>query len=97
MEFTMVQAIENRADIEGRVVAIEPDAERPQQSLVTIEVGAVKSVEGYPNMFGKSSGSPLVVILPASLAKSLKPGATVHCRIRRAGPATVIGESCSAR
>ena len=93
----MVQAIENRADIEGRVVAIKPDTERPRHSLVTIEVGAVKSVEGYPNMFGKSSGSPLVVILPANLAKSLKAGATVHCRVRRAGPAAVIGESCTAK
>jgi hypothetical protein len=91
----MVQAIENRADIEGRVVAIKPDAERAQHSLVTIEIGAVKSVEGYPNMFGKSSGTALVVSLPANLTKSLKTGATVQCRIRRAGPATVIGESCS--
>lgn len=91
----MVQAIENRADIEGRVVAIKPDAERAQHSLVTIEIGAVKSVEGYPNMFGKSSGTALAVSLPANLTKSLKTGATVQCRIRRAGPATVIGESCS--
>jgi hypothetical protein len=93
----MVQAIENRADIEGRVVAIRPDAERAQHSLVTIEIGAVKSVEGYPNMFGKSSGTALAVSLPAGLTRSLKTGATVHCRIRRAGPATVIGESCSVK
>jgi hypothetical protein len=93
----MVQAIENRADIEGRVVAIRPDAERAQHSLVTIEIGAVKSVEGYPNMFGKSSGTALAVSLPANLTKSLKTGATVQCRIRRAGPATVIGESCSVK
>ena len=93
----MVQAIDNRADIEGRVVAIKPDTERTQHSLVTIEVGAVKSVEGYPNMFGKSAGTPLVVSLPANLVKSLKAGATVHCRVRRAGPATVIGESCSVK
>jgi hypothetical protein len=48
-------------------------------------------------MFARNSGSPLEVILPASLARSLKAGATVHCRIRRAGPATVIGESCSVK
>jgi hypothetical protein len=97
MEYAMVQAIENRADIEGRVVAIKPDATRPEHRLVTIDVGAVSSVEGYPNMFGKSSGSPLVVILPAKVAASLKTGAMVRCRIRRAGAAAVIGENCTTK
>jgi len=40
MEHAMVQAIENRADIEGRVLGVKSDAVRRDHRLVTIEVDA---------------------------------------------------------
>jgi hypothetical protein len=93
----MVQVIENRADIDGRVLAIKPDAARSEHRLVTIEVGGTTAVEGYPNLFANASGSQLDVILPADLAKPLKIGTAVRCRIRRGGPATVFAEHCTPR
>jgi hypothetical protein len=97
MEYAMVQAIENRADIEGRILAIKPDAARPEHRLVTIEVGAATPVEGYPNLFASTSGSSLDVILPAHLAAPLKIDTMVRCRIRRAGPNAVFAENCTLR
>src|SRR3954454_24625041 len=97
MEYAMVQAIENRADIEGRILAIKPDAARPEHRLVTVEVSAASPVEGYPNLFASNTGSPLDVILPAHLAMPLKIGAMVRCRIRRAGPTAVFAENCTLR
>lgn len=93
----MVQVIENRADIHGRLLAIKPDATRPDHKLVTIEVGATTPVEGYPNLFSSASGSQLDVIMPADLAEPLKIGTAVRCRIRRAGPTTVIADHCKPR
>lgn len=93
----MVQAIENRADLVGRILAIKPDAARPKHRLVTVEVSAANPVEGYPNLFASTTGSPLEVILPAHLAAPLKIGAIVSCRIRRAGPTSVFAENCTMR
>src|SRR5215216_1430059 len=97
MEQAMVQVIENRADIEGRVLSVRSDAARPDHRLVTIEVGAALPVEGYPNLFASASGKQLDVVLPAELAQPLQIGAAVRCRIRRAGPTTVLGERCTPR
>jgi hypothetical protein len=93
----MVQVIENRADIEGRVRAVTSDATRPNHRLVTIDVDATAPVEGYPNLFASAPGKPLDLFLPAELAQPLQVGAAVRCRIRRAGPATVFGEHCVPR
>ena len=90
----MVQVIENRADIKGRVVAVAPIAERPEHRLVTIQVSGVSPVEGYANMFASAAGTRLDVIVPASHADALRVGAKVGCRIRRGGPMIVIGDYC---
>jgi hypothetical protein len=95
LEYAMVQVIENRADIEGRVLAVKADAERPGRHLATIEVGAAAPVEGYPNLFASTQGKPLDVVLPPDTAKSLQVGASVRCRVRRAGPTTVLAETCT--
>jgi hypothetical protein len=95
MEYVMVQVIENRADIEGRVLAVKADAERPDHRLVTIEVGAAVPVEGYPNLFPSAQGKSLDVYLPADLAKALQIGSALRCRIRRAGPTIVFAERCT--
>jgi hypothetical protein len=90
----MVQVIENRADIEARVLAIKPDTSRPEHRLVTVEVGSTQAVEGYPNLFAKTPGSQIDLIVPAEAATPLKVGAAVRCRIRRGGPNAVFAEQC---
>jgi hypothetical protein len=95
MEQAVVQVVENRADINGRVLAVAPITGRPDHRLVTIEVSGVSAVEGYPNLFGSAPGTQLEVILPAVLAETLQLGATVGCRIRRGGPTVVVGERCT--
>ena len=93
----MVQVIENRADIDARVVAIKPDATRPEHRVVTVEVGGTQTVEGYPNLFARTSGSQLDLIVPAEAAKPLTVGAAVRCRIRRGSPNAVFAEHCTPR
>jgi hypothetical protein len=97
VEHAMVQVIENRADIDGQVVAVKSDAARPGHRVVTIDVGAAAPVEGYPNLFASAPGKQLDIVLPIELAKPLQVGAAVRCRIRLAGPTTVFGERCAAR
>jgi hypothetical protein len=97
MEHAMVQVIENRADIDGRVLSVAPIADRPEHRLVTIEVSGVSPVEGYANLFTSAPGRQLDVILPAVLAQTLQVGARVGCRIRRGGPMIVIGDHCTPR
>jgi len=93
----MVQVVENRADIDGRVLAVAPIADRPEHRLVTIEVSGVSPVEGYANLFTGAPGTRLDVILPAALARTLRVGGSVGCRIRRGGPMIVIGDHCTPR
>ena len=94
MEHAMVQVVENRADIDGRVLAVAPIAARRDHQLVTIDVTGVSAVEGYPNLFASAPGTQLDVVLPAALAETLQIGAKVGCRIRRGGPMVVFGERC---
>ena len=49
----MVQIIENRADVDGTVVAIRPAQERLGFHLVTLDVKAAAPVEGYQNLFAQ--------------------------------------------
>ena len=74
MEQAVVQVVENRADIDGRVLAVAPIAGRPDHRLVTIDVSGVSAVEGYPNLFASAPGTQLEVVLPAVLAETLQVG-----------------------
>jgi hypothetical protein len=93
----MVQVIENRADIEGRVVALASDQVRPGHRLMTIEVAAASPVKGYPNLFTSALGKSIDIVVPSGQAAALQVGAIVRCRVRRADPSTVIGEHCVRR
>jgi hypothetical protein len=97
MEYAMVQVVENRADVDGKVVAVRPDAARPNYHVLTVEVGAAAAVAGYPNMFADAAGKQLEISVPSDAAKSARVGATVRCRVRRAGPTTIIGDHCTVR
>jgi hypothetical protein len=95
MEQAVVQVIENRADIKGRVLAVAPIAERPDHRLVTIEVSGVSSVEGYANMFGSAPGTRLDVVVSTTQADVLRVGAKVGCRMRRGSPTIVVADNCA--
>ena len=88
----MVQAIENRADLEGHVQSIAPDDMRPGHARAVVAVKSIAPVEGYANMFGDAAGSQLEVVVPNDRAGALRAGDPVKLRIRRSGPAIVIGE-----
>ena len=91
----MVQVIENRAEIEGRLVALGADPARPDHQIATLEVGAVAPVQGFANMFASAPGTRLELVVSRDMAQALAVGQTVRCRIRRTGPTTVFAESCS--
>ena len=71
------------------------DPERPDYRIVIIEVHGTASVEGYANMFAAAPGTRLEVLIAADQAQALAPGKSVRCRIRRSGPTTVFGDSCT--
>lgn len=91
----MIQVVENRADIEGVVLAVSPDAQRAGHSLVTVEVRAVANVASYPNLFADAVGTRLEMVATPDAAAALGIGKSVRCRIRRTGPAAVLAEHCS--
>jgi hypothetical protein len=96
-EQAMVQVIENRADIEGRVLAVAAEQTRPDHKVATIEVDTVKPVEGYANLFANAPGTQVTVIVPAERAGALEVGSAVRCRIRRGGPTSVFADHCTRR
>ena len=70
MEYAMVQVIENRADVDGKVIAVRPDAVRPNYHVVTVEVGTAAAVAGYPNLFADAAGKQLEISMPSAAAWS---------------------------
>ena len=91
----MVQVIENRADIEGRLLALRNDEMRPGHMVATIEVRTVEPVESFPNLMAEAAGKTLEVVMPVAVAGSHQSGVSVRCRVRRTGPAGVFAESCT--
>jgi|SRR5215467_7585513 len=95
MELAMVQVIENRAEVEGQLLAMRDDESRAGYKRATIAVRAVQPVESYPNLLGEAVGTTLEVVVPADAAHSLEVGSYLRCRARRTGPTTVFAETCS--
>src|SRR5450631_473785 len=95
MEMAMVQVVENRTDIAGRVQLMRADPERPDYRIVSIEVHTAAPVEGFVNMFPAAAGTRLEISVAADQAQPLAPGKSVRCRIRRGGSTTVFGDSCT--
>jgi len=91
----MVQVVENRADLEGELLDIRPDPDRPGHKRLTVAVSSVREVESFPNLLGGVRGTRTEIVVPDDQAGALKPGTTVRCRARRAGPMVVYAESCA--
>ena len=91
----MVQAIENWAELDGRLVAVQDDQSRPGHKRASIEVRTVQPVPPYPNLLQEATGKTIEVILPDEVAGSLQLGSNLRCRARRSSPTVVYGASCS--
>jgi hypothetical protein len=96
VEMAMVQVMENRTDVTGRIQSMRADPARPGYRIVTIEVHGASPVEGYANMLGGAAGTTLEVLVADDQANPLALGKNVRCRIRRGGPTTIFGDSCTA-
>jgi hypothetical protein len=94
-EVAVVQVVENRADIEGDIVAVQEDRERPGFRNLTVFVRSVRPVEGYPNLFADAVGKRLQLLMRDD-APDVAIGTAVTCRIRRSAPTTIFGEGCAA-
>jgi hypothetical protein len=91
----MVQVIENWAELDGRLLAMQDDESRPGHKRVSLEVRAVRPVAPYPNLLQEAAGKTIEVILPDDVARSLELGSDLRCRARKSGPMTVYAASCS--
>jgi hypothetical protein len=90
----MVQAIENWAELHGRLVAVQDDQSRPGHKLASIEVRTVQTVPPYPNLLQEATGKTIEVVLPDDVARSLQLGSNLRCRARRSSPTIVYAASC---
>ena len=97
MELAIVQAVENHAEIEGRVLKIQDDESRPGHQRATIAVTAVTPVESYPNLLGEVVGQTIDVVIRAEASRLLKPGDLLRCRARRTSPTTVFADNCTSQ
>lgn len=92
----MVQVIENRAELHGHVSSIRSDELRPEHKVVTIEVETTAPVEGYPNLLVSTAGRSTDIVFPsAAVPDAVEVGTKVRCRVRRAGPTTIVGDHCA--
>jgi hypothetical protein len=93
----MVQVIENRADVRGRIVGVAPHPTMSGYELVELAVASVTAVTGYANLFGEHAGKVVSVTVASAEARAqgLAPGDTLAARIRRTGPQAIFADSGS--
>jgi len=93
----MVQVIENRSQVRGRVMSIAPHPSLNGYAVVDIAVSDVAPVSGYANLFNDHVGKTVGVNVRSDEVPTfaLNSGDDVSVRIRRAGPEAVFAESGS--
>jgi hypothetical protein len=89
-----VQVVENWALIEGKIVAIGPNADLDNYLSATIEVTQVTPINGYPNLFSWAIGKQITVNIPAAKASelSLAAGDKISARVRKSGPTSAFAD-----
>jgi hypothetical protein len=89
----MVQSIDNRTNLHGRVRGRRADPDRPGWELLDIDVVQADPVPGLPNLLSQTVGSTITVSVTADL---LPPGdlrgALLRLRAYRGGPDAVLTE-----
>jgi hypothetical protein len=89
----MVQSIENRTNLHGRVTGRQADPHRPGWELLDIHVTKADPVPGLPNLLGHTAGSTITVSIPTNLLPSGDMrGAWLRLRAYCGGPGTVLAE-----
>jgi hypothetical protein len=88
----MVQAIENWADLSGRLREVRPRPGVPQMSELVVEVEEAEDVEGFPNVLAEATGRELAVAIETEKLKQtgVGPGDRVRVRAQRASPSVVV-------
>lgn len=89
----MVQAIENRTDLDGVVVARVPHPELPDYDILDVDVTDAKPVEGVADLLSSRIGSRIALNVRRSL---LPPGPVEGQRLRSraylGGPGAIFAE-----
>ncbi|HEV7473875.1 MAG TPA: hypothetical protein VGN90_07490 [Pyrinomonadaceae bacterium] len=87
-----VQVVENWALIQGKIVAIGPNAELGDYLSATIEVSQVTPIDDYPNLFSWAIGKQITVNIPAAKASELSLAADdkISARVRKSGPTSAF-------
>ena len=93
----MVQVVENRSHVRGRVMNVAPHPTMDGYAVVDLALSDVAPVSGYANLFGQETGKVVSVNVPLEEARShgLTAGDELSARIRRAGPQAVFAERAS--
>ena len=88
----MVQVIENRAAVKGRVESVSPHPSLQGYSTVAITPSEVGDVSGYPNLFKANGQSSIVMNVQSERVEQLglAAGDEVSAQIRLAGPQSVF-------
>ena len=87
----MVQSIENRAVVTGRVVRLRTEGD---VAHIDVAVDGTESVEGFPNLLAPSAGTELTISIKGQ-APELVAGDRFRMRARRSGPGVVWGDSAT--
>jgi hypothetical protein len=85
-----MQVIENWADVEGQVEAIEPEQALPGYRIVRMRIDSAANVGGFANLVAGHVGHSLKVHVPEAKIKELQleAGKRMTCRMRQGGPLT---------
>jgi hypothetical protein len=89
----MTQVLENRADLEGQLMACRAD-ERPGLQCATLAVDDVQAVAPYPNLLASATGRSLDILVPDAIG-ALTPGVRLALRVKRTSRTTVFAETCT--
>lgn len=91
----MVQAIENWADVTGKVSSIGDSDKGPDWMTVGVQVEAVEDVEGFPNLVKGAAGDNLLIIARRSTVHRVgaSEGSRIRCRVRKASPVDVFAHN----
>src|SRR5262245_52727707 len=71
----MVQAIENRSDVRGRVERVVPHPTLDQYALVQLALDDAKAVKGYAHLVDAARDGTITVAIPAERVRELNVGA----------------------
>lgn len=93
----MVQVIENRAAVTGRVESISPHPTLQGYSTIAIAPTEVSDVAGYPNLFTANPAPSIAMNVESERVDQLgiAPGDEVSAQIRLAGPQNVMADASS--